>query len=207
MAFLIPEAFQLQPADSSEVWYVSCTSTPLPSPYRCLRCKLLNSSAGPWFWQEATPVSLSLCKITHNDGGWTLTRRTCPVQCCLREKKNHRYSKMIPWQACKCPTNCTFERTQPILRDRNILLRAEKMDWKDALKATFVVLLKTGSQIADEKQTNLSRYQTMAREWRSIASASLHGLFHHKIWCPSAWTLSVFPCTHLLHAYIHLHVH
>lgn len=41
----------------------------------------------------------------------------------LREKKSHMYSKMIPLQACKRPTNHTFERTQHIVRDRKILLK------------------------------------------------------------------------------------
>lgn len=91
--FLISKAFQPTPAR-----WDTCPALarhfPFPMAACGTTCSALQQVSGHNRRQHQRPnhTVKKMCK----NGAWTLTRRTCPVQCHLREKRDSRYSKMIP---------------------------------------------------------------------------------------------------------------
>lgn len=69
------------------------------------------------------------------------------------------------------------------------------MDQKDALKANFVILLKTWPQIAGKKQTDLGRDQTMAKNEEVLPHLQWMGYFTTKF------------DSHLRGNWVHSHAH
>ena len=117
--------------------------------------------------------------IMCNNGGWTLTRRTCPVQRGLREKRDRRYSKKIPLQVREVPNDCTFQRTQPILRGRKIRLKRHGPE-RSLSKPLLWFCSRYHWQIPGEKQTVLGRYQAKARDEEVLPHLQRMGYFTTK---------------------------
>lgn len=84
---------------------------------------------------------------------------------------------MISLQACKCPSNC---RTQPILKDRKILLK-NKNGPKRCSQSHFCGFAKDMiTNSSGEKQTDLSRDQTMAGDEEVLPLLQWMGYFTTK---------------------------
>lgn len=126
-------------------------------------------------------------------GGWILTRRTFRVQCCLREKRDCRYSNKIPLQVHKVQTNFTFQRTQPVLR--------EVFVWKDISekwslsKPLLWFCSRHRWQIPGERQTVLGGDQATARDEEALPHLQRMGYFSTK--CDA----------HLHGSWVHSHAH
>lgn len=141
-----------------------------------------------------------------NNGRWTLTRRTCPVQCHLREKRDHRHSKTIPLQVCEVPTNCTFQRIQPILRGRKIRLKRHGPE-RSLSKPLLWFCLRHHWQIPGEKQTVLGRDQAMARDEEVLPHLQRMGCFTTKFVAHLHGSQVHSHARAWLHTYIRLHAY